>query len=128
MLLPATAAAPPECMPAGSIGVDRATAGESSPPRTPNGLGSTKAAGGSPWTLRNGNGSLSIPATVPGVVHLDLLRAEKIAEPYYRFGELELAWVYREQWTYSRTIAAGALGAAQCPGGGILNTLRRRRH
>ena len=74
--------------------------------------GSTKGAGGSPWTLRNSNGSLSIPATVPGVVHLDLLRAKKIAEPYYRYGELELAWVYREEWTYSRTIAAGALGAA----------------
>ena len=74
--------------------------------------GSTKGAGESPWTLRNSNGSLSIPATVPGVVHLDLLRAKKIAEPYYRFGELELAWVYREEWTYSRTIAAGALGAA----------------
>ena len=56
--------------------------------------GSTKGAGGSPWTLRNSNGSLSIPATVPGVVHLDLLRAKKIAEPYYRYGELELAWVW----------------------------------
>jgi hypothetical protein len=67
--------------------------------------GSTNAAGGSPWTLRNHNGSLSVPATVPGVVHLDLLRAHKIAEPYYRYGELELAWVYLEpSWTYSRTI------------------------
>ena len=48
--------------------------------------GSTKAAGGSPWTVRNHNGTLVLPATVPGVVHLDLLRAKKIAEPYYRFG------------------------------------------
>ena len=55
--------------------------------------GSTTARGGSPWTLRNHNGSISVPATVPGVVHLDLLRADKIAEPYYRYGELDQAWV-----------------------------------
>jgi beta-mannosidase len=101
--------------------------------------GSTKAAGGSPWTVRNHNGTLVLPATVPGVVHLDLLRAKKITEPYYRYGatatlraalcsrraplrpdrrlslgagELELAWVYLEpSWTFARTIAAGALGA-----------------
>ena len=48
--------------------------------------GSTKAAGGSPWTVRNHNGTLVLPATVPGVVHLDLLRAKKITEPYYRYG------------------------------------------
>ena len=53
---------------------------------------------------------------MPGVVHLDLLRAKKIAEPYYRYGELELAWVYLEpSWTFSRTIAAGALGANPGP-------------
>ena len=68
--------------------------------------GSTKAAGGSPWTLRNHNGSLSLPATVPGVVHLDLLRAKHISEPYYRYGEVEQAWVYLEpSWTFSRTIS-----------------------
>ena len=32
--------------------------------------GSARAAGGSPWTLVNHNGSLSLPATVPGVVHM----------------------------------------------------------
>ena len=48
--------------------------------------GSTKDSSGSPWTLRNHNGTLVLPATVPGVVHLDLLRAKKIAEPYYRYG------------------------------------------
>ena len=46
--------------------------------------GSTKAPDGSPWTLHNHNGSISIPATIPGVVHLDLLRAHRVAEPYYR--------------------------------------------
>ena len=87
--------------------------------------GSTKAAGGSPWTLRNHNGSLSLPATVPGVVHLDLLRAKHISEPYYRYGEVEQAWVYLEpSWTFSRTIAAGALGgrAGESPGRVLLRS------
>ena len=57
-----------------------------SSPRTLSLAGSTKAAGGSPWTVRNHNGTLVLPATVPGVVHLDLLRAKKITEPYYRYG------------------------------------------
>ena len=48
--------------------------------------GSTEDPSGSPWTVRNHNGTLVIPATVPGVVHLDLLRAKKITEPYYRYG------------------------------------------
>ena len=54
------------------------------------------------WTLRNANGSIAVPASVPGVVHLDLLQAGIIPEPYYRYGELELAWVHLEpHWTYS---------------------------
>ena len=68
--------------------------------------GSSKAAGGSPWTLRNANASISVPSTVPGVVHLDLLRADRIGEPYYRYGELEQAWIYLEpSWTYTHTHA-----------------------
>ena len=40
-----------------------------------------------------------------------LSRTGKIAEPYYRYGELEQAWVYLEpSWTFRRTIAAGELG------------------
>ena len=73
--------------------------------------GSSKAAGDSPWTLHNANGSISVPAVVPGVVHLDLLRAGRIGEPYYRYGELEQAWIYLEpSWTCTRVIPAHALG------------------
>ena len=79
--------------------------------------GSTKAAGGSPWTLRNHNGSLSLPATLRNhlVVHLDLLRAKHISEPYYRYGEVEQAWVYLEpSWTFSRAIEAYHLAVCCC--------------
>ena len=63
----------------------------SAPSRTLSLGGSTKDPSGSPWTVRNHNGTLVLPATVPGVVHLDLLRAKKIAEPYYRFGAPRIA-------------------------------------
>lgn len=33
------------------------------------------------WTLKNANGSIAIPATVPSQAHLDLLRAGIITEP-----------------------------------------------
>lgn len=33
------------------------------------------------WTLRNQNGSVVVPATVPSQVHLDLVKAGIITEP-----------------------------------------------
>lgn len=33
------------------------------------------------WTLRNQNGSISIPASIPSQAHLDLLKAGVITEP-----------------------------------------------
>jgi beta-mannosidase len=33
------------------------------------------------WTLRNQNGSITIPASVPSQTHLDLLNASIITEP-----------------------------------------------
>lgn len=33
------------------------------------------------WTLRNQNGSVFIPASIPSQVHLDLLKAGIITEP-----------------------------------------------
>jgi beta-mannosidase len=62
---------------------------------------------GSDWTLRNSNGSISVPATVPGVVHLDLIAAAVIGDPYYRYNERELRWiVYEPFWSEQSTVAA----------------------
>lgn len=44
-----------------------------------------------------------VPAQVPGVVHLDLLRAGLIPDPYYRFGDVELRWIADSSWAYRRT-------------------------
>jgi beta-mannosidase len=41
-----------------------------------------------------------IPATVPGVVHTDLLAAGLIADPYLATAEAEQHWVGEQRWTY----------------------------
>jgi beta-mannosidase len=44
-----------------------------------------------------------IPATVPGVIHLDLLRNELIPDPYLDDNESLLAWIGLVDWTYDTT-------------------------
>ncbi|MFA0752762.1 MAG: hypothetical protein IMHGJWDQ_000524 [Candidatus Fervidibacter sp.] len=44
----------------------------------------------------------TIPAQVPGVVHLDLMRASKIPDPFYRRNELAVRWVEEREWWYRR--------------------------
>ncbi|CAM9099598.1 unnamed protein product [Ectocarpus fasciculatus] len=54
------------------------------------------------WTLRNCDGSISIPGNVPGEVHTDLMKADIIADdPLYRYNELNMSWVALEKcWQY----------------------------
>jgi beta-mannosidase len=57
------------------------------------------AANESPIAAREG----WLPATVPGVTHLDLLANEKIADPFYRDNETAVQWVGQSDWVYRRT-------------------------
>eukprot|EP01094_Clydonella_sp_ATCC50884_P019732 TRINITY_DN3927_c0_g1_i1.p1 TRINITY_DN3927_c0_g1~~TRINITY_DN3927_c0_g1_i1.p1 ORF type:complete len:944 (+),score=224.15 TRINITY_DN3927_c0_g1_i1:90-2921(+) len=57
---------------------------------------------GPDWTLTNRNGSIQVPATVPGVTHTDLMSAGIIGDPYYRFNDNEYRWVSLDSFTYSR--------------------------
>jgi len=41
-----------------------------------------------------------LPATVPGDVHLDLLAAKKIGDPFVRDNEAKLQWIEKEGWEY----------------------------
>ncbi|XP_051901716.1 beta-mannosidase isoform X2 [Pristis pectinata] len=59
--------------------------------------------GGGCWEVRNGNGSVRAPATVPGNVHSALLGAGGIRDPYYRFNDEAYRWIALDNWTYSRT-------------------------
>jgi beta-mannosidase len=54
------------------------------------------------WTLSKGAAEENIPAMVPGCVHLDLLAAEKIPDPYYRDNELALMCIGETDWVYKR--------------------------
>lgn len=54
------------------------------------------------WQLRNDATGDLYPATVPGVVHTDLMAAGIIDRPYYRENEREYAWIAEHSWTYTR--------------------------
>lgn len=45
----------------------------------------------------------SVPATVPGCVHTDLLAAGLIDDPYLDANETTLAWIGRTDWEYATT-------------------------
>lgn len=45
-----------------------------------------------------------MPATVPGGVHLDLMRAGVIANPFYRMMERGVGWVDEADWVYETTL------------------------
>ncbi|XP_068537934.1 beta-mannosidase [Anas acuta] len=55
------------------------------------------------WRLGNGNGSLRLPAEVPGCAHTALHRRGLVQDPYYRFNDVMYRWISLDNWTYSRT-------------------------
>ena len=63
------------------------------------------------WTVRAVGGpavdavdGAVVPATVPGCVHLDLLAAGLIADPYCDENEYELSWIGQVDWRYETTV------------------------
>ncbi|MEU4236085.1 glycoside hydrolase family 2 protein [Actinoplanes sp. NPDC026619] len=54
------------------------------------------------WTL---SGPLTTEATVPGCVHVDLLNAGLIPDPFLDDNENAVAWIGRADWTYNRDVA-----------------------
>jgi beta-mannosidase len=55
-----------------------------------------------PSSLRD----VSLPATVPGCVHTDLLRAGKIDDPYRDRNEFAVRWIGHTDWEYRTTFDA----------------------
>ena len=60
------------------------------------------------WTLESKNGEWSVPATVPGDNVSALLAAGKIPDPYWADNELQVQWIGREDWVYSRAFEVDA--------------------
>ena len=52
------------------------------------------------WEFRDRSTRTWLPATVPGCVHTDLLRAGRIPDPFYGNNELSLQWIEARDWEY----------------------------
>lgn len=71
----------------------------------------------SAWTVTAVGGAvpaglagLQLPAAVPGSVHLDLMTAGLIPDPYLDENELAVAWVGRVDWRYETTFDWDGVG------------------
>jgi beta-mannosidase len=62
------------------------------------------------WSFRAVNGPTGfgdwMPAVVPGCVHTDLLRAKKIADPFYGTNEKDQQWIEHTDWEYRSSFVA----------------------
>ncbi len=56
------------------------------------------------WTAVGSDGS-EVPATVPGSIHLDLLAAGRIPDPFVGDHERHVQWVGNTDWTFRRVVA-----------------------
>lgn len=56
------------------------------------------------WTFKQVRGNNWYPATVPGVVHTDLMDNKIIDDPFYRLNERGVQWVDKEDWEYKMTL------------------------
>ena len=52
------------------------------------------------WTFKNNVDSLWLEASVPGDVHMDLLKNGLIEDPFYRLNEHDLQWIDKTDWEY----------------------------
>ncbi len=52
------------------------------------------------WTFRNSRDGKWMPASVPGLVHTDLLRNGLIPDPYKNDNEKKLQWIGEVDWEY----------------------------
>lgn len=60
------------------------------------------------WSLRQCGADLQVGARVPGCVHVDLMRAKVIPDPFRADNEARVAWVHECDWEYERSFRADA--------------------
>ncbi len=65
------------------------------------------------WSFRQKRGFNSYPATVPGVVHTDLIDNGIIEDPFLRLNERGVQWVDKEDWIYRTTFDMDAATLAR---------------
>lgn len=54
------------------------------------------------WLVSQLNGKIKIKASVPGLIHHDLIIAGVVDNPYFRDNEIEQQWVGESTWVYER--------------------------
>lgn len=54
------------------------------------------------WSLRMAKEKNQLPAFVPGCVHLDLMNAGVIPDPFDRQNEESVQWIHENNWIYKR--------------------------
>ncbi|SER14939.1 beta-mannosidase [Lentzea xinjiangensis] len=55
----------------------------------------------------------TVPATVPGSTHLDLLASGLITDPFLDQAEAELTWMHRADWRYDTSFLAAAVAPGE---------------
>ena len=55
------------------------------------------------WKFKQARLSNWYPATVPGVVHTDLMDNKNIEDPFFRLNERGMQWIDKEDWIYQTT-------------------------
>ena len=60
------------------------------------------------WKFRQARLTNWYPATVPGVVHTDLLQNKIIEGPFFRLNERGLQWIDKEDWVYETCFTLAA--------------------
>ncbi len=55
------------------------------------------------WQLKQLGTEEWLPAQVPGGVHLDLMAADRIPDPFIADNELRVQWVAESDWEFRRT-------------------------
>ncbi|HEX4403213.1 MAG TPA: hypothetical protein VH560_00190, partial [Polyangia bacterium] len=72
--------------------------------------GAARATDFGPWSFREVGTAARfkdwMPAVVPGCVHTDLLRDQKIPDPFYGTNEKDLQWIERADWEYRSSFVA----------------------
>ncbi|KAK8096718.1 beta-mannosidase [Apiospora kogelbergensis] len=60
----------------------------------------------SQWTLSNPALDINIPASFPSYAHLDLYANQVIGNPEYGLNDFNLRWIWKQNWTYTTTLAS----------------------
>ncbi len=60
------------------------------------------------WEFAQASKQQFYPATVPGVVHLDLMKNNLIPDPYKDLNEKKVQWIENEDWIYQTTFNINA--------------------